>query len=70
MNPKFAEDVLKAGGYLLRRDERLTAKKCPKMTTRLYDKDGNDLGVANYARKRLIMLCKIKEITKDKWVLK
>lgn len=66
--------ILQAGGYLQRRDERKTKRKCAKLTTRLYTHDGIDLGVANFTRRRLIALCKIKEVRgpndEQRWVLK
>lgn len=65
--PEKVMNILLDGGYLERRDERTSAKKCPKLTTRLYDRNGNDLGVANYARRRLEALCRIKEIKGGKY---
>lgn len=70
IGPDTALEILRQGGFFLRRDERLTQRRCLRLMTRLYDKDGREIGVANYAKKKLLQTLKIKEIEKDKWVLK
>lgn len=74
ISPDMAIAILKEGGYLQRRDERATPRRCCRMTTRLYDKNGNDLGVANYARRRLCSMLKVIEVkgpkNEQRWILK
>ena len=67
------EAVLKAGGYLQRKDERLR-KRTPRFVTRLYDAAGVDQGVANYTRTRLERMCKLRAVNgpngEQRWILK
>lgn len=74
IGPARALAVLLRGGYLERRDERTTNKQCPKFMTRLYDSWGVDQGVANFARRRLQSMCRLREIKgpegQQRWVLK
>lgn len=73
IGPDRGEIILKAGGYLERRDERLR-KRTPRFVTRLYDSEGNDQGVASYTRKRLERLCKLVPVEgpngEQRWILK
>lgn len=62
MNVEYAFKVLQAGGYFERKDERRSPRRCARWTTRLYSVDGQDLGVANYPRKRLMRLAKLQEV--------
>lgn len=74
IGPEKAEIILKQGGYLERRDERKTPKRCIRLMTRLYDSQGNEIGVANYARRRLNAMLKIVEIkgpnNEQRWIWK
>lgn len=61
MSPDSVELVLKQGGFLERKDERRNARCCVRWKTRLYDKAGKDLGVASYAKTKLIRMAKLIE---------
>jgi len=73
ISPDRGEAVLKAGGYLERKDERLR-KRTPRFVTRLYDAAGVDQGVANYTRTRLERMCKLRAVSgpngEQRWILK
>lgn len=74
MNPEGALAILRSGGYFERKNESKGKRAAPKFVTRLYDRTGMELGVANYARWRLTRLLKIREIVgpqnEQRWIAK